>query len=240
MSNPDVSLQPKLSLDQYGQLVELLGRVDPKFPLGTQVFDEVARISPFIALELIAGTDNGGSRRKILLAKRPAVDDGWADQWAIAGTVLRVGDGTRLPHARLAKKELKSVPLKSINVTGTALVSGGGGRSPGLSIVTVGELTQGKELSTLLDQDGIAMFSPGNLPEDLIGVHRLFIEMSERYLHMRYPHGTLGLLAKIFDQASSALRRLEGGAPSWIEQDASEFPPFVVMADPVNTTRIVL
>jgi ADP-ribose pyrophosphatase YjhB (NUDIX family) len=82
---------------------KVLKRVNPKLPYGTELFNELARITIGIAIEavILRNTPKG---KEIFLSKRKE-EESYGGLWHCPGTFLRTGETTESAFTRLEEKE---------------------------------------------------------------------------------------------------------------------------------------
>lgn len=87
---------------------EALALIDLSEPLGTTLFDAVARITPMVAIETVAIRERIRDRRKeteVFLTKRAPNDSTFPGHWHSPGSCLRGGESVEDVFRRLEKKE---------------------------------------------------------------------------------------------------------------------------------------
>lgn len=102
--------------EERATLIELLGRVDPGQPLGTELYNAVAKITISVAIEAIT-LRQGDKGLEVFLTKRSPTDSAYPDMWHSPGTVLRSKEQYADCFARLETREFKN-KLKSWSFIG--------------------------------------------------------------------------------------------------------------------------
>ncbi|MDD4412642.1 MAG: NUDIX domain-containing protein [Patescibacteria group bacterium] len=95
-----------LSPEELAILAELLGRIDPKKPLGTELFNMIARVSVSVGFETLA-LRQGDEGVEIFLTQR-RTNEAYAGEYHSPGTILRPGEEMEDAFKRLEEEEFKS------------------------------------------------------------------------------------------------------------------------------------
>jgi len=94
--------------DEYEHVKKLaimvLGLLDPKKPMGTELFDAIAQVTVTVAYETICFKEVDGELY-VYLVQRDQTDTAYPGQWHVPGSVLRPGETQADVMARLSKKE---------------------------------------------------------------------------------------------------------------------------------------
>lgn len=85
-----------------------LNQVGPG-PLGTELFDAIARHSVTTAVEAVCLRRGEGGRVEVLLTQRPPDDTAYPSEWHCPGSVLRPGETYGDVFARLAEREFEGL-----------------------------------------------------------------------------------------------------------------------------------
>ena len=95
-------------------LIELLNKVDPKKPYGTELFDALARPTISVAIEAVCLRWNAAAREvQVYLIQRSANDTAYPREWHCPGSVLRPGEEIDNVFDRLGQKEFGTKFLKT-------------------------------------------------------------------------------------------------------------------------------
>ena len=92
-------------MDKDG-VINFLSSLDQKKPLGTELFNAVARVSINVAIEAMAIKKEAG-KFKIFMLQR-GLEETFPGQWHFPGTILRPGDSIDEAFLRLEKNEFKT------------------------------------------------------------------------------------------------------------------------------------
>lgn len=95
------------------ELIEALGKIDPKQPYGTELFDALARLTVSVALEAVClrarstWIELDGYLRwvEVYLVQRSQDDTAYPGEWHCPGSVMRPGESFEDIVARLEKRE---------------------------------------------------------------------------------------------------------------------------------------
>lgn len=150
-------------------LATMLERLDPTKPLGTQLYQAVARHSWNVYCESVAFRHNRTTGElEVFLIKRGADDSDWQGYWHAPGTALRPGDASEDPRARLAREY--GVPISSLECVGSTgfgwNTSDARSRGPGISYVFLTSLVGKPRLG-----DNRGWFPVNNLPYPTVPAH---------------------------------------------------------------------
>lgn len=113
-------------------LICLLRKLDRKKPLGTLIFNEIAKHSVSVAIEFVALRENAYGDPEVFIIKRGA-DELWPGQTHAPGTILRAGESLQKGFDRLASKE--GVRAKEVTFAGVVYCGEDETRGSGLSLV---------------------------------------------------------------------------------------------------------
>lgn len=86
-------------------LAKLLKTINPKKPLGTKLFNAVARLTVTPTLEAVILREGGGGV-EVLLVQRSPNDASFPNMWHVPGTVIRPGETFEASLKRMAESEL--------------------------------------------------------------------------------------------------------------------------------------
>jgi len=87
-------------------LVEMLGQVDPKKPLGTELFNALARLTITVAVEAVCLKKNPTTGKiEVYLVQRSPTDSAYAGQWHCPGSAFRPGEDELNVFWRLSRNE---------------------------------------------------------------------------------------------------------------------------------------
>ena len=93
-------------MPDYRRVVETLKIVDPTQPLGTELFNALARITVSVAIEAVCLRYNSGTRKvEVYLIQRSPNDTAYPNEWHCPGSVMRPGESFEDVLGRLVKKE---------------------------------------------------------------------------------------------------------------------------------------
>lgn len=97
------------------KIIKALNFVDPSKPMGTELFNAVARISVSVAIEAIVLRKNKKNNKiEVFLTKR-LKNQAYSKMWHMPGTILRPGETEKKAFLRLSKEEFKA-PVKPIKL----------------------------------------------------------------------------------------------------------------------------
>lgn len=165
-----------LSQDEKQVLIGLLGKIDPKQPYGTELFDALAKVALSVAVEAVCLRLEPWSEPDlceqlqcrnvhVYLTKRSEDETAYPGEWHCPGSVMRPGEEVKDVFARLSKSEFGTNLLSWRFVTNVNHPTEARGHF--LSLVYLCEL--GDE-----NQKG-SWFPVHQLPEKTILTHRVRI-----------------------------------------------------------------
>lgn len=153
--------------EEKKELIRLLGLVNPKEPLGTELFDALARITVSVAVEAVCLRYNNEDQRvEVYLTQRSKNDTAYPGQWHCPGSVLRPGEEEENVFLRLSQKEA-GADIHSLGVIKN-LNHSNEQRGHFFSVIHLCSIT-GRN-----DGKG-KWFSVNNLPKNIVGHHRDYI-----------------------------------------------------------------
>lgn len=150
--------------DKYKPVVEALKIVDPQNPLGTELFDALARVMPVIGYEAVCLRWNPSTQGvEVYMTQRSPNDTAYPGEWHCPGSVLRYKEEIddvffRLETREFGAKLLSRRFVAEINHTKEA-------RGHFISMVY---------LCTIAETEGLRgkWFPVNNLPEKTVRSHR--------------------------------------------------------------------
>ena len=90
-------------------LIELLNKINPKQPYGTELFNALARLTVSVAIEAVCLRQNLENQDiEIYLAQRSSDDSAYPNEWHCPGSVMRPGESFEDVLQRLAGREFKA------------------------------------------------------------------------------------------------------------------------------------
>ena len=102
--------------DLYKEIAaKLLGRIDPKKPYGTALYNAIARLSWNMFFEAVVIRKRGG-QLEVYLRKRALDDTAYPGEWHAPGSVFRPGENERDVATRLEREF--GVPVTSFRMIG--------------------------------------------------------------------------------------------------------------------------
>lgn len=141
-------------------VIKALSFINPKKPMGTDLFNVVARISVSIALESIILRKSKNNNIEIFLIKR-LKNQSYARMWHVPGTILRSGETEKKAFLRLAKEEI-GISFESVKFVGT-FNNSKDERGHSFSLLHLCEIKGGPEKN---------WFSITNFPREMINFQR--------------------------------------------------------------------
>lgn len=147
-------------------LIELLGKVNPTEPYGTELFNALARITVSVAIEAVCLRYSSDSKKvEVYMIQRSPDDTAYPGEWHCPGSVMRPGESFEDVLERLAQKEFKANLVSTrfvANINPSALEPEARGHF--LSIVY---------LCILQEKEGLRgrWFSVDELPEKTVESH---------------------------------------------------------------------
>ncbi len=95
-------------------LAGLLRLINPHKPLGTKLFDAIARVSVSVAFEAVALRRNRQTgETEVFLIQRPENDSAYPGQWHVPGSVLHPSENDEHVLKRLSRREFGVPIIKS-------------------------------------------------------------------------------------------------------------------------------
>ncbi len=92
--------------EEFATLIKLLQRIDPHKPLGTELYDAIAKVSLSIAIEALT-LRRGKNGIEIFLTKR-SEKEAYPGMWHSPGTIRRPGEELDDAFLRLETREFKN------------------------------------------------------------------------------------------------------------------------------------
>jgi ADP-ribose pyrophosphatase YjhB (NUDIX family) len=86
-------------------LIFLLRRINPRKPLGSRLFEELARLTWSVAFEAVALRKNTDGQVEVYLTKRAHTESAYYDLWHVPGSIFRPGESLWDVVDRLRLKE---------------------------------------------------------------------------------------------------------------------------------------
>lgn len=144
-------------------LIFLLRRIDPQKPLGSKLFDELARVTWSIAFEAVALRKNTDGHVEVYLTKRAHDDSVYHDLWHVPGSIFRPGESLWDVVDRLRSQEF-SIAMQSITFVKPLYNEHDELRGSMLSLVYLVELDE--------DDGRGKWYSVDALPADMVQSHQ--------------------------------------------------------------------
>lgn len=92
----------------------LLKYIDPHKPLGTLLFNAIAKVTVSVAFEAVAIRKNPETgKSEVYMVRRPDDDAAYPGQWHVPGSVLRPHEKDNHVFSRLSKREFGTRILRS-------------------------------------------------------------------------------------------------------------------------------
>lgn len=139
-------------------------QLDPGKPMGTELFDALARITVSVAFEAVALRRDSTGNVEVFLVQRREDDTAYPCEWHCPGSVLRSGESEDDVFARLATREF-GVPIVQrrfvINFN-----HNNEQRGHFFSVIYLCEIRGGEDSH---------WFSVDNLPAKMVGHHRDYL-----------------------------------------------------------------
>ncbi|MFA6547721.1 MAG: hypothetical protein WCT11_02105 [Candidatus Magasanikbacteria bacterium] len=154
---------------EYREFVaEVLRRVDPTRPLGTELYKAVARSSWNVYWESVSLRFNDDSGKvEVFMIKRDDSDPDWSGYWHVPGTALRPSDDENTPKFRLSREYGVPVSIVRVGDAGFGWYKiGDEGRGAGISFVFLTDLERAPEVS-----DTRGWFPVDDLPDPTVPAH---------------------------------------------------------------------
>ena len=154
---------------EYRQLLAaMLNRLNPAKPLGTELYQAVAKHSWNVYWESVAFRHNHKTGElEVFLIKRGDNDPDWQGYWHVPGTTLRPGDSSEDPKARIAKEYGTPVILEDVGCTGFGWhMMDVRSRGAGISFVFLTSLDEEPQID-----ESRGWFSVNNLPHPTVPAH---------------------------------------------------------------------
>lgn len=99
-------------MSTYSDLAEDLEVVDPTKPLGTKLFNALARVTVSVAVEAVCLRINPANNKvEVYLTQRPETDPAYPGQWHCPGSIMRPGEEIVDIFVRLSRQEFDSKDL---------------------------------------------------------------------------------------------------------------------------------
>ena len=154
-----------LSPQEKQALIELLKKIDPNQPYGTELFNALAKVSPSVAMEAVClRLNNQTQQAEVYLTKRALNDTAYPGQWHCPGSVMRPGEQLKDVFDRLSKQEFDANIL--VNQFVTNINNPHEARGHFFSVVYLCSLN---EKANKLKG---SWFSIDQLPENTVKIHR--------------------------------------------------------------------
>lgn len=148
--------------DDKKTAVEALAKIDPSKPLGTDLFNAIARVSISVAVEAIGISRNPETGElKVRLMQRSLTDSAYPGMWHFPGSFMRPGESEEDVLKRLEKGEFKA-PIRSVSFIGRD-------NNPHEER---GHVVHLLHLVEVEDMSSEKWFSIDNLPEPMVEHHR--------------------------------------------------------------------
>jgi ADP-ribose pyrophosphatase YjhB (NUDIX family) len=147
-------------------LAFLLKYINPHKPLGTALFNAVARVSVSVAFEAVAFRRAVNGEREIYLTKRADNDAAYGGQWHVPGSILRPQEKDEHILARLGRQEFGTKIIKAKFVA--MLSNPGEARGHVLSLVYLVKLEAAPS-------SGGQWFLLNKLPPNTITFHKKYL-----------------------------------------------------------------
>lgn len=155
--------------DIRSRTAKLLGQIDPRQPLGTELFDSIAKLSVSVAIETVSFRIENG-KIEVYLTQRSPIDTAYPNQWHCPGSFIRPGEEISDVLQRLEKKET-GIIFKGANHIATV-------NNPA---ETRGHIVQLIHLCEICGQGRGKWFPLDQLPKNIVEQHRIIIQKALAY-----------------------------------------------------------
>lgn len=158
----------ELSESEIEQVVAILGKIDPQYPLPQKLFYGIMRIISTPVVEVVPWRVNPETEKKeILFTRRAATDPTWPGKLHTPGVIVRPSDGADYTNSikRVARDELGNVAWEKINFL--MIVMGGDVRGHGMGVAFAMKLPSAVDMSKYGEWSPFGQF-PGNCIKEQI------------------------------------------------------------------------